>query len=331
MRIQFFGGVKIHPLCVTITAMHKYHEPVMVKEVIEFGNPAEGETWIDATAGFGGHSIQLSECVGPTGKIIAIEKDPDTFRLLVENVKVHRNIIPVLSDYVEMRAVVERVGVTGVNGILFDLGLSSFHIDRSGRGFSYRKNEPLDMRFDPGKGEPLASLLKKMTERELADVIYRFGEERRARRIASAIYRAIRNGKMETTAHLNEAISSAVPSRFLKDVLPRVYQAFRILVNDELEHVARGLAVAAEVLAMGGRLVIISYHSLEDRLAKQLGKLDAFEKVNRKVVRPSPDEVKRNPRSRSARLRVLKKKDEANEEDIYSHLISFVPRRHSRY
>ncbi len=311
----------------TISAMHKFHEPVMLKEVIEMGRPSAGEVWVDATAGFGGHSIEIARHLGDDGKVIAIEKDSETFRFLVDNTKKH-NIIAVNDDYVNIKSILREIGISRVDGILFDLGLSSYHIDRSGRGFSYKKDEFLDMRFDPGTGEPLAELLPRLTEREIADIIYLFGEERRSRRIARAIHGAVRRSGIRTTTELNEAISGAVPRRLLGDVLPRVYQAFRIFVNRELEHVALGLARAAEALAIGGRLVIISYHSLEDRIAKGLGRLEAFERLNKKVLRPSEEEVRRNPRSRSARLRALLKKGEIDEESAYNYLVAFVPRLH---
>ncbi len=314
--------------CVTITGMRRLHEPVLVREFLELASPSHGEVWVDATAGFGGHTFEIARAVGEDGVVVAIEKDPVTYEILVNNIAEMglKNVVSINSDYIKLsEIVISRVG-RRPNGVLFDLGISSFHIDEAGRGFSYRKDEYLDMRFDPSRGQPLADALKSLSEEDIASIIYAFGEERRARRIASAIYRAVRRGELTRTAELNSAIRSVVPARILNDVLPRVYQAFRIFINEELEHVAIGLASAAASLEDGGRLVIISYHSLEDRIAKQLGKLPIFERVNKRVVRPSETERKRNPRSRSAKMRVLLKVGDMDEKDIYNHIAAFVPR-----
>ncbi len=311
--------------------MKKLHEPVLLKEFVELANPERGEVWIDATAGFGGHTKAISERVGDDGLVIAIEKDPAAYSFLVKNLQESglSNVRPFNADYISIREIIGKLGIHEVNGVLFDLGISSFDIDMSGRGFSYRRNEPLDMRFDPSEGEPLHRILKRLSKQEIADIIYFFGEERASRRIASAIYERLNKDAIYTTGDLNEAIASVIPHHHLKRVLPRVYQAFRIFVNHELDHVAIGLARASSILATGGRMAIISYHSLEDRIAKQLGKLKAFRQVNKKVIRPSDEEKARNPRSRSAKMRVLLKVGEMDEESIYNHIVDFVPRLRS--
>jgi 16S rRNA (cytosine1402-N4)-methyltransferase len=281
------------------------HDPVLVVEVTELLGSAEGSV-IDMTLGAGGHAEALLES-GVT-RVLGVDRDPEAIALAAERLArfgerfrtLHRRF-----------SEVEEADVQGpVAGVLFDLGASSMQMDRAARGFGFRVDGPLDMRMDPGEGPSAAELVNTLPESELADLIFRFGEERRSRRIARAI---VRSRPIETTDRLAHVVVSAVgrrpggphPAR-------RTFQALRIAVNRELEELAASLPRAVDLLAPGGRVVVISYHSLEDRIAKHAIRDDErVRPITKKPVRPSQHELDRNPRARSAKLRAAERLEEA--------------------
>lgn len=282
----------------------RIHEPVMVREVLELMRPRPGGVYVDGTLGTGGHARALWEAAEGKAIVVGIEVDPRTAAVAEEHLR-DTGIRVVRGSYTDMPEILRSLGLDRADGVLLDLGLSSFLLEASGRGFSFRRSEPLDMRFDPEAGEPLHRLLNRWTEEEIAEILRRFGEEGRARRIARALVRARDKAPLFTTDDLNRVVASVVPARALVQVLPRVYQAFRIAVNREMDQVAQGLWAALRSLHPEGRLVVIAYHSLEDRIVKQVGRLSFVEPLTRKPRNPSPEEIARNPRSRSARLRAF--------------------------
>ncbi len=300
------------------------HEPVLLNEVLKFLKPLQGKIIVDATAGLGGHTIAIAEKVGPNGLVIAIEKDPETIRIAMERIK-SPNIYFYQGEFTEMEIAVEEAGVESVDAVLFDLGLSSFLLEGSGRGFSFKREEPLDMRFDPTKGRPADFYINRLSERELEAVIRLYGEERFARRIARAICEEREKRPIATTSDLNKVIESVVRKQHVLKAKTRVYQAFRILVNDELNTLKAGLLAALRILKMGGIILVISYHSLEDRIVKTLSKLPGVEALSKKPVVPSDEEVLRNRRARSAKLRAIKKVGEIDEALFDSILGSVIP------
>ena len=335
--IKFYGSLERLELLRFVSGMEfdsleksdAYHEPVMLREVLRTFEPLEGKILIDATCGLGGHTKALSEKVGPRGLILALEKDPESLQKAKENVS-SANVVFYRGSFTEMKDIAEKLGIGPVDGVLFDLGLSSFLLEGSGRGFSYRKDEPLDMRFDPSSGRPAFYYINRLNVEELESVIRLLGEERFARRIARAIREERDAAPLERTVDLNRAIERAVRRQHLLKAKMRVYQAFRILVNDELGTLKEGLFKALQVLKPGGILAVISYHSLEDRIVKTLSKLPGVEALYKKPVVPSDDEIIRNRRARSAKLRAIKKVgdiDEALFDDIVGAVVpSPLPR-----
>ncbi|MFH1568674.1 MAG: 16S rRNA (cytosine(1402)-N(4))-methyltransferase RsmH [Gemmatimonadota bacterium] len=307
----------------------EYHVPAMADEVVEGLVRGDGGTYVDATAGGGGHSAALL-AAGSGARLVAVDRDPEAIaaasRRLAsfgERVRLVQGEFAHLAELV--RPVLEEWGPGAVDGVLFDLGVSSHQLDEAGRGFSFRQEGQLDMRMDRGAGAPAADLLARVDEADLVQLIRELGEERGARRIARAICRARDRDGMATTAQLREAVEGTRPERPDKS-LARVFQALRIRVNDELGQLEAGLEEAIELLGPGGRLAVISYHSLEDRRVKvRLGELvrgcvcpprapvcgcgrrPTFKAVWRKARRPDASEVESNPRARSARLRLYEK------------------------
>ncbi len=281
----------------------------MVSEVLEFLRPEAG-TVIDATVGGGGHARAILEAVaerGGRGFVLGLDVDPDAVAAASKELAGYRNCAVVQSSYVDMGSVVERLGLGPVTGVLFDFGASLYQLQEPRRGFSHRHDGPLDMRFDQtGKRRSARELVRRVSELELKRLLRQYGEEPMSGRIARVVHEAA--GRIETTQDLVEVVRRVLPGRFVSRALPRVFQALRIAVNDELETIRMGLAAALEVLVSGGRLVTICYHSLEARLVKQAfgsarGRLAV---LTRKAVPPKPDEVRRNPRARSARLRAAR-------------------------
>lgn len=294
------------------------HVPVLVDEVRELVRPERGGVFVDCTVGAGGHARML--LAGGATRLIGIDRDPDALAVAREALAPWGDRVTLVhADYREIGAVLESQGVAEASGIVVDLGVSSMQLDAEGRGFSFRRDEPLDMRMDRTRGETAAARLARVGERELADVIARFGEERRARRVARAIVAARRRGPVETTGQLAEIVRRAVgraPAGTRRrgwggaiDPATRTFQAIRIWVNDELEGLDPFIRTAVGRLARGGRIAIIAFHSLEDRVVKhtlrELGRGDdiAVSVLTKRPVVPGRGEVAANPRARSAKLR----------------------------
>jgi len=316
--IRFVSGMEFD----SIERSDARHEPVMVQEVLRTFEPLEGKVLIDATCGLGGHTKALSEGVGPRGLVLAIEKDPESLQRAKEKID-SANVLFYRGSFAEMKEAVKELGIGPVDGVLFDLGLSSFLLEGSGRGFSFRRDEPLDMRFDPSSGRPASYYINKLRVEELESVIRLLGEERFARRIARAIREERDAAPLERTADLNRAIERAVRRQHLLKAKMRVYQAFRILVNDELATLKEGLLQALQVLKQGGIIAVISYHSLEDRIVKTLSKLPGVEALYKKPLVPSDEEIVRNRRARSARLRAIKKVGDIDEA-LFDRIVGAV-------
>lgn len=284
------------------------HQSVFLNEVINYLNPNPGENFIDCTVGAGGHSLAILEKNSP-GKVLAIDWDKESLQLL--KLKVNDRLTLVNNNFKNLKQIVKEYNFYPVNGILFDLGLSSWQIEESGRGFSFKKDENLDMRFQPAarlparQGETVQEIINKWPEQSLMEVFWKYGEERYGRRIAKRIVEERKRQSIKTTFQLKDVIEKAIPYRWRADrVLARIFQSLRIVVNDELENLKQGIEQAAEILMPGGRLVVISFHSLEDRIVKNFFKENkSLKTLIKKPIMANEEEIKKNPRSRSAKLR----------------------------
>lgn len=290
------------------------HEPVLLAEVIAQLAPAGGGQFVDCTVGAGGHARALLES-GAT-RLLGLDRDPEALALSAEVLAPWAGRVELVhSDYRDLPAVLDARGISVVQGILADLGVSSMQLDQADRGFSFRVEAPLDMRMDRSQGDTVADRIASADEAEIADAIYQFGEERHSRRIARAIVTARANTAIETTTHLASIVRRAIPTKGWQRIDPatRTFQALRIWVNRELDGLATFLRDAVARLDAGARIAIIAFHSLEDRIVKhtfrQLAK-DPDQRlgiVTKRPIEASDDEVSRNPRARSAKLRVAER------------------------
>jgi len=286
-----------------------FHQPVLLKEVLQYINPVAGENFIDGTFGFGGHGLRLLEMNKPNGKVLGIELDADVIEILKKELTDERLIL-VQGSFNNLKRIAEENNFCSVNGILFDVGMSSWQIEKSGRGFSFQKDEPLDMRSSIDSELTAEEIVNRWPEKELFEIFDKYGGERFARKIARLIRQVRKSEQIKTTSQLVEIIKRAIPiSQRHKRIhfATRVFQALRITVNNELENLEKALPQALEVLEKNGRLVVISFHSLEDKIVKNFFKQET-KKGNLKTLTDKPitaneEEVKFNPRSRSARLR----------------------------
>jgi 16S rRNA (cytosine1402-N4)-methyltransferase len=293
------------------------HEPVLVREVVGLLQPRPDGTYVDCTVGLGGHTAAL--LAAGAGRVIGLDRDPGALsRTAARLASTGSRLDLVHADYRELPRVLADRGLTRVDGVLADLGVSSMQLDDPARGFSFRMNGPLDMRMDPTRGQTAAEMIAEADESTLADIIYQYGEERHSRRVARAIVRARERGPLVETSALASVVRSAAGGRGWQRIDPatRTFQALRIWVNRELEGLDTFLESAAAALTAGGRLAVIAFHSLEDRIVKHTfrklaGDEPMFRMVTRKAVQPEEGEVARNPRARSARLRVLEKAEVA--------------------
>jgi len=304
------------------------HIPVLQKEVIECLEPKPNENFIDCTIEEGGHTLAILEKNGPDGKVLGIELDPELYKKLKECLRFYlkQRVILVNDSYTNLKEIVEREKFKNVSGILFDLGLSSWHLEESGRGFSFQKKEPLDMRYNPQNPLTAEKIVNYWSKPEIEKILRDCGEEKFALRIAETIINFRKIRPIETTSQLVEIIKKAVPTWYHSKKIPRrkafgflrgkhfatrTFQALRITVNDELTNLEKALPQAIDILKPGGRIVVISFHSLEDRIVKNFFKKKIEENLiqilNKKPVSPSFKEIKINPRSRSAKLRAAEK------------------------
>jgi 16S rRNA (cytosine1402-N4)-methyltransferase len=284
----------------------------MVGEVVEHLEPSRGGVFVDCTVGLGGHARALV-AAGAT-RVIGLDRDQQALDRARETLRAAGPIVELLhADYRGFEDVLNARGVGQVDGMLADLGVSSLQLDAPGRGFSFRRDEPLDMRMDATTGATAADMLAAVDEKSLADVIYQLGEERHARRVARAIVEAGKARRIETTGQLADIVRRAIPRKGYTRIDPatRTFQAIRIWVNQELEGLDGFLARAASRLAPGGRLVMLTFHSLEDRIVKHTFRaLQAAGTISirtRRPIVPSEAEIDRNPRARSAKLRAAER------------------------
>lgn len=281
------------------------HVPVLLDEVRELLQPQRGGTFVDCTLGLGGHARMVLEH-GAT-RLIGIDRDTDALALARAALAPFGDRVTIVhADYRDLDVVLDGQGVKEVAGVLADLGVSSMQLDREGRGFSFRRDEPLDMRMDRTQGETAAELIGRADEEELADAIYRFGEERRSRRVARAIVLARQQAPIDTTGRLAEIVRRAVAARGWQRIDPatRTFQALRIWVNRELDGLDSFIGRAASRLQPGGRLAVISFHSLEDRVVKHtLRGLSTVKVLTKHPIVAGEAEAAANPRARSAKLR----------------------------
>ncbi len=288
------------------------HTSVLLDEVLEYLQPKSGGVYVDGNLGLGGHSKAILEKSSPDGRVIGFDWDRNALSIAEKNLAPFGvRFTSYRKNFTEIGSALEDQDLPGVDGILLDLGLSSLQLDAGERGFSFKGVEPLDMRMDDRHHETAADLLNNLKEEDLADLFYYYGEERQARRIASAVVAARVKERFETTDQFVRLVERAIPRRFHPrkiHVATKVFQGLRIAVNRELENLEKVLSLAPGLLNEGGRLVIISFHSLEDRMVKRSFNADDRLKVlTRKPVRPSEEECLNNPRSRSSRLRVAER------------------------
>ena len=303
------------------------HTPVMAEEVKRILIRDPDGVYIDGTIGGGGHAKVLLDKLTDKALYIGIDRDATAIEHCKKRFKNSTTTVELCKgNFSMMNEIAERMGVKGVDGVLLDLGVSSAQIDSPDRGFSFSSDGPLDMRMDQDSGINATDLIKSLPERELADLIYEFGEERHSRKIASAIVNFQKKSPVETTSDLSSIVKRVIMGSMKTKSLARVFQALRIAVNEELSSLEKGLTIAVELLNKGGRIVVLSYHSLEDRIVKnQLrdmskSRIEAPEMptgyreqvkllnlLTKKVIRPTESEIRSNPRSRSARLRAAEK------------------------
>ena len=301
------------------------HRPVLYQETIQYLTAKHAKRFLDCTAGAGGHSEGLLCESSPDSELIALDLDPTAIALSQERLKPFGNRAKVIkASYLEARQVLQAQGWNGVDGILMDLGVSSMQFDQAERGFSFRFDAPLDMRFDPHKGQSAADLVNSLSESDLAQIIWEYGEEKFSRRIARAIVQA---RPLYTTFELADLVRKAVgKTREQQDPATRTFQALRIAVNDELNVISQAVPSLIELLQTNGRIAIISFHSLEDRIVKNVfrqestdcicppeklicdcGHVATVKVLTKRPITASEDELQTNPRSRSARLRIAQK------------------------
>lgn len=302
----------------------------MLAEVLEYLQPSSGRVFVDCTLGGGGHSLELVKRLVPDGKLIGIDQDDEALTAASERLReFSANVVLAKGNFSQIGEIVADSGVSSVDGVLFDLGVSSHQLDAAERGFSFRSDAPLDMRMDSSAGETAADLVNSLSERDLSDIILKFGEERWARRIAKFIVERRKRERIESTGELVEVILAAVPAGARTERIhpaTRTFQGLRIAVNRELESLRVGMEEAIRLLSPGGRVCVLSYHSLEDRIVKEAllkctgrcscppslpvcccGAKQTMRILTRKPVVATEEEIDRNPRARSAKLRAAEK------------------------
>lgn len=306
------------------------HKPVMVNEVLNLLITASDGVYVDGTAGGGGHGEAIANQLSGDGRLICLDRDARALRLCEERLAhMAGRVTLVKANFADTGAVLEKMGIQGVRGILLDLGMSSDQLDHSGRGFSFNRDEPLDMRMDPEEETDARHIVNTFPAGEIERILRDYGEEKKARLVSRAIDRERAKKPIQTSLQLADLIRSVIPPSHrpgAKDPATRTFQALRIAVNKELENLKLFLERAPDLLEKGGRLVVITYHSLEDRMVKQAikdwekgctcppdlprcvcGKEPLFKRVHRKGMKPGAGEVKENPRARSAVLRAAER------------------------
>jgi 16S rRNA (cytosine1402-N4)-methyltransferase len=282
------------------------HQPVLAAELLRLLAPATGETWVDCTTGGGGHTHLIAERVGPNGQILALDRDPAMLELARSRLTGFR-VMLIAASFDQLGDVLAANDIATVDGVLADLGFSSDQLENSQRGLSFQLDGPLDMRLNQAQGETAAQMVARLNERDLAKVIFEFGEERYSRRIARKIVESRQREPIHTTGQLADLVRQCVPRgkrQHAIDPATRTFQALRIAVNDELAALEGLLRQLPALVRRGGRVGVISFHSLEDRRVKQaLRDKQTWRLLTRKPVQPGDEEMRTNPRSRSAKLR----------------------------
>ena len=306
------------------------HIPIMLEPVLEGLDIKENGIYVDGTLGGAGHSSEIAARLGSEGRLIGIDQDRDAISAATKRLARYKNVVVVHNNYVNIRSVLEQLMICGVDGILLDLGVSSYQLDNGERGFSYREDAPLDMRMDRDAEYTAADIVNDYSEDELRRIISRYGEEKFAGRIASGIVKARERKRIETTFQLNEIIKNAIPAAARRqggNPSKRTYQAIRIELNKELSVLEESLTDMIDLLNPGGRLCIITFHSLEDRIVKNAfkeaenpcicppefpvctcGRKSKGKVITRKPIVADDKELEMNPRSSSAKLRIFEKK-----------------------
>ena len=310
--------------------MEYFHQPVLVHDVVKYLVPDPDGIYVDGTCGTGGHSLAIGGSLRGKGRLICLDKDPEAVRISKRRLaSLGDRVCVIKASYADLDLVLKDLRVKAVNGVLLDLGMSSYQLERSGRGFGFSRNETLDMRMDPDETLTAHHLVNTLSAEELERLLRDYGEEKRAKQISRAIVRARRNNPIETSFQLAALTRSAIPLSHrpkAKHPATRTFQALRIAVNRELTNIEDFINKVPLVMAKGGRLVILSYHSLEDRIVKQAmshwekgcrcppdlpdcacGKVPIFRVLIKKGLKPSPAEIEKNPRARSARLRAAER------------------------
>ncbi len=294
------------------------HTPVLQKEVLKYLDPKPNENFIDCTIGEAGYSLAILEKTAPKGKILGIDWNPEIIqntKYKIQDTKYKDRVILVCDNFSNLKNIVERLSFRPVSGILFDLGMSSWHLEESGKGFSFLRKEFLDMRYNPENPQTAEKIINYWSKNDIEKILTEYGEEQFAKIIANEIIKTRKARPIKTTFELVEIIRKAVHGWYRRQKIhfaTRTFQALRIAVNDELNNLKKVLPQTIDILKPGGRLVVISFHSLEDRIAKSFfsafskgygGQERKLEILTKKPVRPSTQELNYNPRSRSARLR----------------------------
>ncbi|MFH1089850.1 MAG: 16S rRNA (cytosine(1402)-N(4))-methyltransferase RsmH [Candidatus Uhrbacteria bacterium] len=288
-----------------------HHVPVLLKETIELLNLHPNDSVVDGTVGLGGHAAVILEKISPQGKLLAFDRDPRQIITAKKNLaKFDKRVTLIHDSFANLAKHAYDQGFTAVAAVLLDLGFSSVHVDDPARGFSFQSEGPLDMRYDPTGELTAADIVNTWSETELARIFLVYGDEKNSRKIARAIVEAREENKFVTTTDLAQLIEVITPRRGKVHPATKVFQALRIVTNDELGELERALPEIVEILKPGGRLAIITFHSLEDRIVKAFFRKQenkTLKIINKHVIVPSEEEIKVNPRSRSAKLRVAEK------------------------
>jgi 16S rRNA (cytosine1402-N4)-methyltransferase len=288
------------------------HQPVLLKEIIEILEPKENENFVDATFGEGGVSLEIIKYNEPNGKVLAFEWDPELYKLGVEkikNLKMEKRIKIVNQNFKNIKRVVRQEGFTKIKGVVFDLGISRWHYEKSGRGFSFKYDEPLDMRINPKIKVTAFEIVNYYSYKDLVEIFKNYGEERNAEKIARTIIERRKKKKIETSKELAEIVAEVAPSRKIHPAT-KIFMALRTFINEELENLQEGLKDSYDILDKGGKIVVLSFQGLEDRIIKQVFKLlknQGAEIITKNVIRPKKEEILKNPQARSAKLRAIKK------------------------
>ncbi|MCS7184174.1 MAG: 16S rRNA (cytosine(1402)-N(4))-methyltransferase RsmH [Patescibacteria group bacterium] len=290
------------------------HKPVLLQEVIKYLNPQKNENFIDATFGLGGHSFEILKYIKPEGKILALEWDPFLVEIIKPQIMAQKNIILKNENFKRIKKIAKEENFTNVKGVIFDLGISNWHYQKSNRGFSFKKNEYLDMRINPYEIKLTAfDIINYFSKEELTDIFLKYGEEKKSKLIAEEIVKRRKNKKIETSSELAE-ITAEVKGKRKSKIHPatQVFMALRNFINQELENLEIGLEEAYEILIRGGRIAVISFNGLEDKVIKKVFKKLKNKRgliITKNVVRPKLEEIQNNPSARSAKLRVIEKND----------------------